>query len=92
MTYDPDHDARAPKDMNPNVRHNDLPKTGPGKIILLAALVALIIGGFVYYGTSDSNIASNEMRAPVQATPPASIQRETTGTGSTPPAPQTPTR
>ena len=92
MTYDPSRDARAPSEMNPNVRPYNREKTGSGKVILLAAMVALIIGGLVYYGTSDTNTASNEMRAPVQATPPASIQRETTGTGSTPPAPQTPTR
>ena len=92
MTYDPDRDAKAPLDVNPNVRPYDR-KGFSGMGIMLGAFALLALGAIFLFSTRDTNnVASNQMRAPVTHTPPASIQREPTGSGSSPPAPQTPTR
>ena len=75
MTYDPDRDAKAPADMNPNVRPEDR-KGGMGAAMWLAVLSLLAVIGFVMFGMDRENaIARNEK--PIATTP------STTGSGGT---------
>ena len=90
MTYDPYRNATTPQDPYHN-RDRDA-EGGSGGAMMLGALVLLAIGGFFYFfGTSDNtNVASNDMRAPITqpAKSPAGAPAETTGSASgTPPAP-----
>lgn len=97
MTYDPDRDARAPGDVNPNTRPYDrpphAPQRGNGLGIMLGLLAALLIGGFVFYNMSrPATVATDDVR---DARPPVTTGagpgsvRES-GTGMNPPAVQQP--
>lgn len=52
MTYDPDRDARAPNDVNPNTRSYERPRGGSGLAVMLGLIAVLIVGGFVFYSLS----------------------------------------
>ena len=80
MTYDPDRDAKAPRDMNPNVRPADRPR-GMGMGLWVGLLAALAIATFILFNSGrDNNVATDR---PV-TNPPA-----TTGSSPTVPAPAT---
>ncbi|MGD9924570.1 MAG: hypothetical protein AB7V13_24455 [Pseudorhodoplanes sp.] len=83
MTYDPDRDARAPEDANPNVRPHERKRSD--HVVILLTLFALFIGAGVWlYAKDDSPLATNP-DAP-------SAERTTTGTATRePPLPDTPT-
>jgi hypothetical protein len=97
MTYDPDRDVRAPGDVNPNTRPYDrqphAPKRGNGLGIMLGLLVALLIGGFVFYNISrPATVATDGMpdaRPPVTTGAGLGSVRDS-GTGMNPPAAQQP--
>ena len=80
MTYDPDRDAKAPLDVNPNQRR-DFPDKSSRSGMLLGLLALLLIGGFIWYTMSDTNptVATKETR-PAAAAPSTtgSAPRETT--------------
>ena len=52
MTYDPERDARAPADVNPNTRPHERLRSGNGMPIMLGLLALLLIGGFLFYSMS----------------------------------------
>lgn len=84
MTYDPDRDARAPKNVNPNVRPYE--REGPElSTVMMLSLVALFLAvGFWFYATSGSDTVATDDRPKAEGT--------TTGSGSQEaPLPKTPT-
>jgi hypothetical protein len=87
MTYDPDRDARAPADVNPNTRPHD--REGPrfSALLMLGLLVAFIAAGLWFYAQSGDTTVTTEDRFKTE--PPA---ERTTGTGAQErPLPNTPT-
>jgi hypothetical protein len=73
MTYDPYSNASTP----PDPRYRD-PEGGTGAGIMVGALMLLALGGFIYFyaGSSETNVATNDIR------PPITQQQGTTGSAS----------
>ena len=81
MTYDPDRDAKAPLEVNPN-HHTGYAKPTSGMGMLLGLIALLVVGGFIFYAMNgDRTVATNDSR-------PASTAPSTTGSGTTTPAPR----
>lgn len=79
MTYDPDRDARAPDEMNPNVRAEGQPR-GMGIGLWLAILVVLALSTFYFFGMDRNGTVATTDR-------PTAITPSTTGSGVTAPEP-----
>jgi hypothetical protein len=83
MTYDPDRDARAPSDMNPNRRPYERRGRGWSSVLMLGLMAAFIAVGFWFYTTKDTVTGDR-----------AGQDRVTTGASApaAPPAPPSQTR
>ena len=80
MTYDPDRDAKAPVEMNPNVRPEDGPSNGMGLGVWFAILAVLAIASLFFFSADrDGSVATNNR--------PTVITPSTTGSGATAPKP-----
>ena len=93
MTYDPNRDAKAPLDVNPNhSRYQGLRDNGSGGGLLLGILALLIVGGYIYYVMSDDTTVATKDTRPAATAPSTtgSAQRETTGTPMPTQRPATP--
>lgn len=76
MTYDPYRNDITPPD--PFRGYRDPNESGTGTGMLLAALMLLALGGFIFYfaNTDAQNVASTDMRPPI-------TQPSTTGSAPT---------
>ncbi|ARP98628.1 hypothetical protein [Pseudorhodoplanes sinuspersici] len=75
MTYDPDRDARAPDDVNPNRRPYERRAGGRSMGLVLGLIALLLVGGFLFYSMRDANDIASDNR-------PTASQSDTTGTAS----------
>src|SRR5690349_5038061 len=48
MTYDPDRDARAPGEMNPNVRPHEREANRTGLYVMLGLAALVLVGAFIF--------------------------------------------
>lgn len=83
MTYDPDRDARAPADVNPNTRPYKRGGAGLSVALMLGLMAAFVAMGFWLSATKDDTVATGN---------PPSAERTTTGAAPQDrPPPETPT-
>jgi hypothetical protein len=76
MTYDPDRDAKAPSEMNPNVRPSDRPGNGMGMGMWFAIFAVLAVASFFFFSSERfGSVATNDR--------PAVTIPNTTGSGDT---------
>jgi hypothetical protein len=55
MTYDPDRDAKAPTDVNPNARPDEgQARAGTGMIVFVLALITVTLAGFFLYPADNT--------------------------------------
>lgn len=73
MTYDLGRDLKAPEDVNPSLPQSEESSGGTGQIAIVVALVAAVVGWFIYVypAKNASNVDTTDLRPPITQPAPS---------------------